>query len=404
MNWFHPFRLITPAADKSHLVASRSYVTYGKAELRDKLERNPYSYLHVIHPSGTGTPSAKRGTEGFYQLVREQYESFKDRGWLQTVEGNCLAIYRQSTETHSCTGIIGTLSAEGITNGRLKLHEQTLKKRERIFAKYLRIVGCHAEPILCSYPDQNKTGQAINLLIEEKATEPASMDFSTTDRIRHTIWILDPKSTETAARLLNDIDAMYLADGHHRVASSLALAREYPHESAKQRVLSYAIPESQLVIKGYHREMAEVRWNKNEWEKALSKLPSGTLVEPTDSSASPASTGVIHLHTKVGHWKITMPKDHPTKVDADFVQEHMLLPFFHVADARNDARLRFLPGTGSHEELLKRLDDHEDRCIFELHPVSTEQIKSTADRGGFLPPKSTWIEPKLRSGLFIYEL
>ena len=404
MSWFHPFRLITPAADKSHLVASRSYVSYGKAELRDKLERNPYSYLHVIHPSGTGTPSAKRGTEGFYQLVREQYDLFKERGWLQSWEEPRVAIYRQSTETHSCTGIVGTLSAAGIASGKLKLHEQTLKKRERIFTKYLRVVGCHAEPILCSFPDQNKQGQALSHFISGKTIEQASMDFSTTDRIRHTIWILDSKSSRLAAQLLNDIDALYLADGHHRVASSLALAEEHPLDDAKQRVLSFAIPESQLVIKGYHREMSDIHWDREQWEQALATLPEGTSVETlAEDGLAPSSTGIIHLHTKVGHWRISLPKNH-TEVDADFLQTQMLRPFFQVTDPRNDIRLRYIPGTGSRDGLLKRIDDQEDRCIFELHPVTSEQIKTTADRGGFLPPKSTWIEPKLRSGLFIYEL
>ena len=119
MTWFNPFRILVPSKDKPHLVASRSYVSYGKAELQDKLDRNPYSYLHVINPAGTGKAPFKRGSEAFYGLVRERFESF-EQGWFTADDEPSFAIYRQASEHHTCTGVVGILSVDGIRQGRLK--------------------------------------------------------------------------------------------------------------------------------------------------------------------------------------------------------------------------------------------------------------------------------------------
>lgn len=406
MNWFNPFRLIVPASDKAHLVASRSYLSYGRAELQDKLDRNPYSYLHVIHPAGSKTATAKRGSEAYYHLVRNRYEDFLKAGWLRALNGQRLAIYRQTTDSHTCTGLVGTLAVDGIRAGRLKLHEQTLEKRERIFAKYLGVVGCHAEPILCMYPDQRGAGASARARIQAwSETHAPDFDFSTTDRIRHSVWILDVSSSLELSNAFEPIESLYLADGHHRVASSLRVAEKHPDTESKQHVLAFAVPESELIVKGYHREIILPDWGPDEWETAFKRCSDQWTWARCDAhEQAPAVPGTMNVHHSGMQWSLTWKDSAMNEVDAERLQRVFFEPILGIHDARTDARIGYLPGTWSTAELQRQVKEQADRAIFELHPVLTNHIKRTADAGGFLPPKSTWIEPKLRSGLFIHEI
>lgn len=390
------------------MVASRSYLSYGKAELQDKLDRNPYSYLHVINPAGTGKSPAKRGSEGFYQLVRQRFESFLADGWLEAREAPAFAIYRQTTETHVCTGVVGVLGIQSVEGGRLKLHEQTLEKREKLFAKYLDTVGCHAEPILCMYPDTDEPGRNVSAWMAEwTAQHRPEMDFSTTDRIRHTVWTVQADQAAAFPGLLNALEALYLADGHHRIASSRRLAEKYPNEPEKQGVLAYAVPASELIIRPYHRELVHEDWDGAKWETAFDTLTDCLQWKRIDgASGAPTAVGVVHVHTAEASWRLQWTDDllNRGEVDAELLQTHVFERLFGVVDARNDLRLKYVPGTSTSAELKVRIGKHPDRALFELHAVTPEQLMATADANGFLPPKSTWIEPKLRSGLFIHEI
>lgn len=410
MRSFRPFELIVPAWDKPHLVASRSYLSYGKAELQDKLDRNPYSFLHVINPAGTKAAKAKRGSEGFFALVRNRFEEFVADGLLQRLEGNHIAIYRQTTPTSSCTGVVGTLAVESIRSGRLKVHEQTLQKRERLFAKYLNTVGCHAEPILCMFPDQDAPGRATQQCIDSWIQNHSpEIDFSTTDRIRHTVWIVGEIASLEISDAMENVSSMYLADGHHRVASSLILSEKFPHDSAKQHVLTFAVPESELVVRGYHREIIGMPWSPEEWDEAFRRMTEIDHVQRIPNHASPPSdVGIVHVHHAQANWVLHLKE--PTdqlgrmEVDAAQLQRTFFEPELNIKDPRNDKRLAYIPGTLNSADLRARVMKQPDSVVFELHPVPTRLIKETADRGGYLPPKSTWVEPKLRSGLFIHDI
>ena len=394
--------MILPARDKAHLVASRSYLTYGKAELRDKLERNPYSYLHVINPDGQQKIEAKRGTRPFYECVKKGFDAFQDRGWIEAIESETLAVYRQTSDDHVCTGLVGLMDLAEVESGRLKLHEQTLRSREKLFATYLDEVGCNAEPILCAYPEDNMAASQIAAHLAMITAQRPDLDFSTTDRVRHTVWLLDTKQARLISNASDEIPVMYLADGHHRVASSLEFAMQRP-ETNQQGLMSFAIPESELIIRGYHREMRKLSMTKSDWETLFQSLDAEIICSPLEASAQgPAAFGTIHLHTSHGSWKWELRKPNIQDVDAGWLYRQVLEPYFQVADARKDARLHYLAGTESSEALMQRAKKYEDRCIFELHPVTMEQLKLIADAGGTLPPKSTWIEPKLRTGLFIH--
>ncbi len=403
MNWLRSFRIILPSKDKAHLVASRSYLTYSKAELRDKLERNPYSYLHVINPDGRQKIEAKRGTKAFFQHVKKEFHAFLRNGWLESSNESTIAVYRQASPSGVCTGIVALMDLTSIVEGKLKLHEQTLKKREKLFATYLEEVGCNAEPVLCAFPEDNLASTQLTAHLAAIASSPSDFDFSTTDRIRHTIWIMKPAQAAELSAVASELPALYLADGHHRVASSIELGKRSPEETNKQGILTFAIPESELIIRGYHREIIKTERSFEDWTTLFTELQSEFDCESLDSPTNaPASPGIVHVHSAHGSWKWTLREGMARGIDAGWLNEAVLKPYFDVADARNDPRLKYLPGTLTSEQLRARIAQHADRCIFELHPVLMAQIKEIADAGGTLPPKSTWIEPKLRSGLFIH--
>ncbi len=407
MNWIRPFTLIAPPADKSHLVASRSYLTYSKAELRDKLERNPYSYLHVINPTGIGSSKVKRGTVPFFEHVRKRYLDFKSMGWLQLKGKNCIAIYRQSSEEHACTGIIGSLSLEGIRSGHLKLHEQTLKRREQLFAKYLHTVQCNAEPVLCAFDDGSiPEADAIQNRLTQHTDKRADLDFTTTDQIRHSVWILSEEESTDLAAAVQELSPLYLADGHHRVASSLALDSLDGATQHSSSLMAYIIPESQLLIRGYHRELIDVAWSAEHWDAALQRLQPYITAERISRTelSKPKAVGIAHLHTSGQSWVLSLRECSVDRVDAEIIQNRIFEGLFGIEDVRNDPKLRYIPGTMDSHQLIEHSDSRTESAIFEMHPVGTDQIKATADRGGFLPPKSSWVEPKLRSGLFIHEI
>jgi len=399
--------LIAPPADKSHLVASRSYLTYSKAELRDKLERNPYSYLHVINPTGIGSSKLKRGTVPFFEHVRKRYLDFKSMGWLQLKGKNCIAIYRQSSEEHACTGIIGSLSLEGIRSGHLKLHEQTLKRREQLFAKYLHTVQCNAEPVLCAFDDGSiPEADAIQNRLTQHTDKRADLDFTTTDQIRHSVWILSEEESTDLAAAVQELSPLYLADGHHRVASSLALDSLDGATQHCSSLMAYIIPESQLLIRGYHRELIDVAWSAEHWDAALQRLQPYITAERICRTelSKPKAVGIVHLHTSGQSWVLSLRECSVDRVDAEIIQNRIFEGLFGIEDVRNDPKLRYIPGTMDSHQLIEHSDSRTESAIFEMHPVGTDQIKATADRGGFLPPKSSWVEPKLRSGLFIHEI
>jgi len=389
-----PFQLVHPPADKVHLVASRSYLTYSADELRDKLERNPYSYLHVIHPHGLNPEGemtrAERGSVEFYHEVRAEFEAFLQRGWLIAEDAPSVAIYRQETESYRCTGWVVLLDPDAASSGFLRLHERTLEAREQLFARYLSVVGCQTEPVLVARPAGAAPNAALDAGLRAVEAERPDFDFTTADRVRHTVWMCGPRTSAAFAEGLSTLPALYLADGHHRVASTLAV----PESGG---LLAYIIPEEELVVRAYHRTCSSGPRTPAEW---LSSLAVSATVSPLDDA--PLTFGSIGVHHATGSWRIDLHGSDAARIDAGWLDDAVLGPVFGIHDTRNDARMAYIPGTEDRAALRRRAALHPDRTYFELHPVPTSQIKAVADAGGSFPPKSTWIEPKLRSALFVH--
>ncbi|MBM56066.1 MAG: hypothetical protein CMB32_05885 [Euryarchaeota archaeon] len=396
-----PFRLVQPPRHLAHLVASRSYLSYDKSELQDKLVRNPYSYLQVINPDAKKEVKGKRGTKPFFRAVRDEYDEFLAKGWLEGTDGPGYVIYRQTTPEKTYTGVVCVLDLERAKDGDIKIHEQTLETREELFVEYLENVGFHAEPILCArktgHPGESKVDLCIDEII---AGSPATCDFSTTDRIRHSIWWVNKDMDHGLSEALAEMDKVYLADGHHRLASSLKLMHRYSNEPGVDRILAFVIPAEELNILGFHREV--LNW-KGDVKKLLAQITahnSVVKVSKLDNISDEPHIGEIDVIFGGEAHRIVLKRDNSgNRIDAQWLGEEVIEKVLDITDPRNNPDLKYIPGTESREDIVKR----EGNLMFCLHPIPVDQITNTADEGGHLPPKSTWVEPKLRSGLFVYE-
>ncbi|MFM7387907.1 MAG: DUF1015 family protein, partial [Bacteroidota bacterium] len=214
----HPFRAIRPVRDKVHLVATRPYYSYKSNVLKAKIEDNPFTLLHIINPEFNKALKSKANSPERFALVKKGYDSFQEKGILIQDAEPHLYLYRQTTSDRSYTGIIGGADAEDYLNDIIKKHEATLTAREAIFTEYLEVVGLNAEPVLMSY----QSTERINALIAAVLVDRPEYEFTTTDLNKHELWIIDQAKTEELIQCFLQIPATYIADGHHRSASSVA--------------------------------------------------------------------------------------------------------------------------------------------------------------------------------------
>ena len=387
-----PFAGVLPSRDKAHLVATRSYMSYSDYELKDKLSRNPYSYLHVIHPQGDLESSQDLGA------VRQAYSTVVERGWLERDEQDHYYILRQSGPMGSCTGVIGLVPTSVAKSGRIKVHEATLANREALFARYLSEVGLNAEPTLLAYPPNG----AVETVISKVTVLHADLDFTTADGIRHTLWRPSQGDMAQLKAAFETVEHAYIADGHHRVASSIKMAESHPNRGAAHAFMALLVSGDSLMFRGFHRTV-EVK-DRQLCEKVLARLPqlNGAVWSDGFQELQPsedcirlrgAISGTLHINEALAAQGITA---------AEWLQSEVLQPLFDISEPRTDRRLNYIPGDLAHDELEAATRD-QDRLAFIMPPMTFEGLQAVADAGRHLPPKSTWIAPKLRSGMTLFD-
>ena len=365
------FAAIRPPRALAALVSTRSYMTYSEEELAQKLDTNPYSLLHVLHRRGES--KANR-----FSPVREGYESFLKEGHLQADPQAQLYIYEQQWDGHTFTGVLGLISLDDYREGQIIKHENTIAKREKLFARYLRTVGFHAEPVLLARPEHSGWDELMTTLCQERP----ETEFATADGAVHKLWILPSDAAQTLQDIAGQMPAFYVADGHHRLASSSLL-------DETDGVMAYILSPSQMRIAPFHR----VVQNKLDvdWKSRLSACP-------LDGRPDGLPKTGLYALDRSGWWQI--PAESLSFPESSWVYTHILAPIWKVEDERNDARVRYEPGTMPLEELEANRKGHE--VVFVLPAPHWSRVTEEADSGRALPPKSTYIEPKLRSGITLY--
>ncbi|MDB4752370.1 DUF1015 domain-containing protein [Winogradskyella sp.] len=406
-----PFKAVKPTRAIVGLVASRPYQSYTIDERESRMDYNPYSFLHIVNP-GYKYDQVITGIER-YQLVRNRYLEFKEDGVFYTDEKPVYYAYRiVNRHKQEFNGIIAAVSAEDYEKDIIKKHEDTIAKREEIFKNYLQTVGFNAEPVLLTYPDN----EIIAEIIKKAQKKHAEFEFTMTYRDTHYLWKIDnEEQIDTLKKEFEKINTIYIADGHHRSASSYLLFKDEKKSNSKHKgdesynfFMSYLIPESDLVIQEFNRLVKDL--NGLTKEEFLIKLDAMYRIE--NRAAIPYAPSRPHhfsmyldgefysLYLRKANFDFKTALD---RLDAQLLYKTILQPILGIDDLRNDNRIEYQHGRHEMITIKSSVDSGEFRVGFGMCPATVKQMKQIADEGLTMPPKSTYILPKLRSGITIYE-
>lgn len=408
-----PFKGIRPVKDKVHLVASRSVDTYDQISLQEKLAGNPYTFLHVINPDFKDGKRTVPGSPERLKKVKSTYQKFLKENVFTNDSKVCYYVYQQTKDENVYTGIIGCSSIDDYYNGVIKIHEQTLTEREKKLKEYLEVCDFNAEPVLFGYPDDEKINETVAKII----TSDPEYNFTTTDKVTHKLWVVDNKEqVELILGRFAQTKAVYIADGHHRSASSALLGvsrrihnKEHTGKEPYNFYLGVFFPESQLKIYDFNRLVKDL--NGLSESDFIEKLNQKFEIEEWGSKIYKAERlHCLSMYLNNKWYKLTFKqgtyddKSPIESLDTHLLTKHLLAPVLNIHDLKTDKRIAFASGIKGMEELKKQVDSGQFKVAFGLFPVSIQQLKNIADTNNIMPPKSTWVEPKMRSGLVIYSL
>lgn len=405
-----PFCAVRATRDKVALVTTRSYDIYKKKELNDILRLNPFSFLHILRP-GFKFQKKIHGSRRF-KMVFNRYEEFKENGIFKIDAKPGYYLHQKSFNGDVFWGIVGLASLEDYQNDVIKKHEKTLSEREALFGNYLEITGFNAEPVLITYPDND----FLSSLILKYREQRAEYEFTTNKNRTHLLWLIDQdKDVEKISKAFEGMPSLYIADGHHRTASS-----NYLYEKLKQsnnakalglskHFMAYFIPESNLRITSFYRFVNNLNGlGKKEFLMAIDEH--FRIQNMGKQYYKPSRKHHFSMYLDGDFYKLYLrksgfkPKNELDQLDSQILFKYILEPILGIYDPSKDKNIHYLPEKGNEMQLQQLVDSGQFNVGFGLFPISVKQLKSVADNNLTMPPKSSYIEPKLRSGLTIYEL
>ena len=420
MSVIKPFKGYRPPVDIVEKLASRPYDVLNSEEARVECEGNPYSLLHVTKAEIDLAPGTKDSDLTTYIKVVENFNAFKDYGWLVQDKEEKLYIYAQSmnptdANAHWQYGIVACAWSEDYVNQVIKKHELTRKDKEEDRMKHVRITNANVEPVFFAYPAVAE----IDAIVSNITKEAPIYDFiAKEDNFGHRFWVIDDKATidRLVELFATEVPSMYIADGHHRSAAAALVGQEKkennPGHTGKEEYnffMTVIFPDNQLKIIDYNRVVKDL--NGLSKEEFLNALTESFDVEDMGTEIyKPAKLHEFSTYLD-GHWYKLNAKagtfndaDPIGVLDVTILSNLVLDKILGIKDLRTDKRIDFVGGIRGLGELKRRVDNGEMKVAFALHPVTMKQIIDIADSGNIMPPKTTWFEPKLRSGLVIHTL
>lgn len=400
-----PFRAIRPVRDKAKFVASNAYGDYGREALGRLLRENPLSFLHIVHP---GLDPGDKGRQG----VRARFLEFLDNKVLQRDLEPGFYLYQIIKEDFSSIGLFAACHLEDYRNGTIKRHEDTLAARERHFSDYLDRVGFNAEPVLMTFADDPE----VMAVFRSKSGEGPDCGFMAPDGSQHRLWkVASPREITILEKAFSRMGALYIADGHHRCASSDLLARKRASDNPSHKgceaynyVMAYLIPESQVRIHGYDRLVRDL--GSLDAQGFLERLKRDFRVEKLGMPhGGPPCKHGFSMYLEGSFYSLylrgePLAGDALSCLDAQILHRMVLRPLLGITDPRKGDRISYIPGKDGPGAMQKAVDAGDFAVGFSLLPPSLAEIKAIADAGHVMPPKSTYIEPKPKCGLAIYEV
>tara|TARA_R110001583_G_scaffold58714_8_gene174857 strand:- start:6493 stop:7734 length:1242 start_codon:yes stop_codon:yes gene_type:complete len=406
-----PFKATRPTRDKAALATSRSYDEYSKSELKASLRYNPFSFLHIIKP-GYENQDELSGEERF-KLVHKTYNDFKNENIYRKDVKSQYYLHEKSFGGDTFWGIIAAAHVKDYQNDIIKKHEETIKAREELFGNYLGITGFNAEPVLLTYPESNY----LNRIYRKYSQERSEFEFMTQNRRLHKLWIIsDDLDLDNIEKEFKKMNAIYIADGHHRTASSNYLAnknklenKNHTGEENYNYFMSYLISDANLKISSFNRFIKDL--NGLTKEEFLNKLAILFIIENKGKNTyEPSKKHHFSMYFNGEYYSLYLRKTEVpinnalSDLDTHILNKTILKPILGIKDLKTDTRIKCLPAIYNKKQLKKVVDQGNYKVGFGLFPVSVDQLKAVVNEGLTMPPKSTYIEPKLRSGLTIFEI
>ena len=407
------FKGIRPVKEKVQQVASRPYDVLNSEEAREEAKGNPHSFLNVVKPEITLPPETDHYSQAVYEAGKNNFQQMLDNGTFFRDQEDCLYIYELVMDGRSQNGIVACASVEDYLHDRIKKHELTRPDKEADRKNHVRISMMNAEPVFFAYRNVRELDQLV-ATIKKHTPE---YDFTADDGIIHRLWVVrDPAQIKQIVDAFEKIPATYVADGHHRTAAAALvgddLKKENPRHTGDEEYnyfLAVHFPDDQLVILDYNRVVKDL--NGHTPEAFVKALEGAFTVEKKGKKAcKPAALHELSMYLE-GEWYLLKAKagtyndsDPIGVLDVTVLSEHVLKPLLNIQDLRTDKRIDFVGGMRGLKELERRVDNGEMKAAFALYPVSMKQLIDISDSGKIMPPKTTWFEPKLRSGLVVHDL
>ena len=408
-----PFKGIRPPREMVTEVASRPYDVLNSEEARQEAEGNPKSLYHIIKPEINFEPGTDEHDPKVYDSAVENFNAFQQNGWLVQDEKEHYYIYAQTMEGRTQYGIVVAANVDDYMSERIKKHELTRRDKEEDRMKHVRINNANIEPVFFAFPDN----EALENVIKTVTKKEAEYDFVAPDGFGHHFWVIDDvEMIDTVTKEFANIPYLYIADGHHRTAAAALVgnekAKQNPNHTGDEEYnyfLAVCFPASHLKIIDYNRVVKDL--NGHSIEEFITLLEKDFEVEKKGTEEyRPVALHNFSLYLG-GEWYSLTAKEgryndaDPIGVlDVTISSDLILRDILGITDLRSDKRIDFVGGIRGLSELKRRVDSGEMAMALALYPVSMNQLMNIADTGNIMPPKTTWFEPKLRSGLVIHKL
>lgn len=407
---FRGFKAYRPKKEYQSLVPALPYDVMSSLEAREEAENKPFSFLHIDRAEIDFPLGVDQYSQQVYDRARDNLKKLENEAMLQD-ECPCFYIYRQVMNGRSQTGIVGCASIDDYMNNVIKKHEHTLKKKEQDRINHVNTCNANTGPIFLTYRNSEGINGIVNTYISENQPE---YDF-TADGVRQTVWVISDKELVIKITMLfSDVDEMYIADGHHRCASAVRVGemrrKENPDYNGNEEFnyfLAVAFPDNQLEIMDYNRVVKDL--NGLSREEFISRIEKSFVCRKMDKMFKPNRRHTFGMLLDNQWYELEakpeiIDESNPVgRLDVSVLQNNLLAPVLGITDPKNDDRIDFIGGIRGLAELERRVNT-DMKLAFAMYPTTVEDLMSIADAGLIMPPKSTWFEPKLLSGLFIHHL
>ena len=406
-----PFNAIRPAADKAKEIAALPYDVYNRKEAAEVVKNNPGSFLAIDRAETAFDPSVDMYSDEVYQKAHDLLWQWVDEGRFITDDKDCYYVYEQIMDGRHQTGIVALASIDDYANGVIKKHENTRAEKEADRIRHVDETNAQTGPIFLAY----RAVDTIKKIVESTKKGTPVYDILAEDGIAHKVWIIsDDNDIDVIKSEFNKMNAIYIADGHHRAASAVKVGQKrraakanYTGEEEFNFFLSVLFPDDELRIYDYNRVVKDLNGLSSDELKAQI-AGSADVIRTSTEEIRPETKGQFSMFLD-GEWtlyqfKASVQSSDPVEgLDVSLLQNNVLAPILGIADPKTDSRIDFVGGIRGLGELVKRCNE-DCKVAFAMYPTSISELFDVADASLLMPPKSTWFEPKLRSGLFIHKL